>query len=147
MHFQGSVPIGAPREKVWDFLTDPHTVSQCAPGLESVEIITPDKKFRAVVSAGFGSVKVTFTLDVEWLELDAPQRARMKAHGSAPGSATDITSEMILHEAPNGATDLKWTADIVVLGTIASLAARLMGSVTQELVGTFFNCVKSKIEA
>lgn len=36
MHFQGTVKIQAPREKVWDFLTDPKRVSKSAPGLESV---------------------------------------------------------------------------------------------------------------
>ena len=146
MHFEGSLTIIAPRDKVWAFLVDPYAVSRCAPGLESMEVITPNEKFHAVASVGFGSVKVTFKTDVYFLELDAPHRARMKAHGVAPGSAMDAVSEMILADGPDGSTELKWTADVVVLGTIASLAARLMGSVTQKLVGAFFTCVKQKIE-
>ena len=147
MHLEGTTTIQAPREQVWQFLTDPHKVGQCAPGLESLEITTPDRKFRAVASIGLGTVKARFTTDVEWVELDAPNRAKMKAHGTAPGSAMDATSEMLLADGPDGATDMKWTADVVVVGTIASLAARLMGSVTQKLTGEFFNCVKKKIEA
>ncbi|HLF28252.1 MAG TPA: carbon monoxide dehydrogenase subunit G [Anaerolineae bacterium] len=147
MHFEGTVAINAPRDKAWKFLVDPNAVSQCAPGLQSVEVIEPDQKFRAVSAVGFGSVKVTFKIDVTWLELDPPHRARMKAHGTAPGSATDIASEMVLADGPNGSTELTWSADVVVLGSIASLAARLMGSVTKTLVGAFFNCAKGKIEA
>lgn len=147
MHLEGTVNIKASREKVWRFLTDPHAVSQCAPGLESLEIITPDQKFRAVVSAGFGTVKVRFVTDVEWVELDAPNKAKMKVHGTAPGSAMDATSEMALADGPDGSIEMKWTADVVVLGTIASLASRLMGSVTQKLTGAFFECVKKKIES
>ena len=45
MKFDGSVQINAPREKVWLFLCDPYAVSQCAPGVKSVEIIIPDKQF------------------------------------------------------------------------------------------------------
>jgi carbon monoxide dehydrogenase subunit G len=41
---------------------------------------------------------------------------------------------------------LKWTADIVILGQLASLAARMMGPVTQKLAGEFFNEVKKRIE-
>jgi carbon monoxide dehydrogenase subunit G len=115
--------------------------------VQSVEIVVPDQKFRAVASVGFGSVKATFVTDVEWLEVDSPSRAKMKAHGKAPGSAMDAISEMKLSEGADGSTDLKWSADVTVVGTIASLAARLMGSVTQKLTGEFFNCVKKKIES
>ncbi len=146
MHLEGNVSIGAARTKVWESLTDPYFVSQCAPGLESMEIIEPNKRFQAVAGAGFGSIKVTFKTDVEWLELDSPTRASMKMHGTAPGSAMDMTSTMILSDGLDGSTDLNWTADVVVLGTIASVAARLMQPVTNLLVGALFKCVKGKIE-
>jgi hypothetical protein len=147
MHLEGKVTIDAPRARVWDFLTDPNQVSQCAPGVESVEIIVPGRSFRGKASVGFGSVKARFVGDVEWLELDAPNRAKMKAHGTAPGSATDVISEMKMSDAPNGGTLLNWTADISIVGQLASLAARLMGTVSQRLTSVFFDCVRSKIEA
>ena len=147
MHFDGTVSINAPRQKVWEYLTDPNSVSECAPGLKSVEVIEPDKKFRAVAGVGFGSVKVTFEIDVEWVELDPPNHARMKAHGKAPGSGVDITSVMNLANGSEDSTELQWSADIVVVGTIASLASRLMNSMTRKLTGEFFSCVKGKIEA
>jgi carbon monoxide dehydrogenase subunit G len=100
-----------------------------------------------VVAVGFGAVKTTFSTDVEWVELHPQDRATMKAHGKAPGSAVDASSEMTLSANPSGGTSLDWTADVVVLGTIASLAARLMGSVTEKLTGEFFSCMKAKIEA
>ncbi len=147
MHVQGSVTVQAPRQQVFDFLTNPEAVSQCAPGVESMEILVPDRKFRAGASVGFGSMKVRFSVDVEWLELAAPESARMKAHGTAPGSTVDAMSEMKLSETGEGATQLDWSADVNVQGTIASLASRLMGSMTQKMSAEFFNCVKSRIEA
>lgn len=146
MHFEGKLRIEAPRQRVWDFLTDPEEVSQCAPGLESLDVLEPGKKFRVVSAIGFGTIKARFTSDVEWTELDAPNRAGMKAHGTAPGSAVDATSSMVLSDGEAGGTDLAWAADVTVVGTIASLAARLMGSVTQKLTGAFFDSVKRKIE-
>ncbi len=147
MHLEGTVTINANRARVWDFLTDPHQVSQCAPGVESVEIVEPDKKFRAIAAVGFGSVKARFAGDVEWLELEAPDRAKMKAHGNAPGSAADVVSEMKLSDGPNGGTQLNWTADVTIVGQLAGLAARLMGTVSQKLTAAFFDCVRKKIEA
>jgi len=147
MQVQGSVNINAPREEVWAFLTDPNAVGQCAPGLESMEVVTPGETFKAVASIGFGSMKVRFTVDVEWTELNEPDHAQMKAHGTAPGSTVDASSEMDLSDGDDGGTKLDWSADINVQGTIASLASRLMGSMTQRMTAEFFNCVKSQIEA
>ncbi len=147
MKFEGNVTINAPMQKVWVFLTNPDTVSQCAPGLKSVEILVPDQQFKAVAAIGFGAVSVLFTNDVSFVEMDPPHRAVVQVHGTAPGSAVDVMSEMNLSEGGDGTTELQWTADIIIVGTIASLASRMMGGVTKKLTGMFFTCVKSKIES
>ena len=147
MHFDGTVSIRAPRQKVWEFLTDPQKVSECAPGLEKLEIVEPEKKFRATTSVGFGAVKVRFVNDVEWVEMDPPNLARMKAHGTAPGSGVDAETSMALTNGQDGSTNLAWTADIQVVGTVASLAARLMGGVTKKLTAAFFDSVRQEIES
>jgi carbon monoxide dehydrogenase subunit G/molybdopterin biosynthesis enzyme len=146
MHLEGQVTIQAPRDRVWRFLTDPEKVSACAPGLESLEILDTGRRFRAVASVGFGSVKATFVSDAEWLDLEEPTRARMKVHGTAPGSAADVMSEMRLEDGPDRTTAMRWTAEISVMGTIASIAARLMGSVAKRLTDAFFDSVRRRIE-
>ncbi len=146
MHLEGTVNIKASRQAVWQYLTDPHKVSQCAPGVESVEVVEPGRKFRAVAAIGLGTVKAKFAGDAEFVELEAPNRAKIKAHGNAPGSAADVLSEMFLSDGPDGSTDMRWTAEVTILGSLASLAARMMAPVTQKLTGEFFNCVKKKIE-
>jgi carbon monoxide dehydrogenase subunit G len=146
MILEGNVNIKAPREKVWEYLTSPEFVSKCAPGVDSVEVIVPDKQFKAIATIGFGSAKVVFEANVEWLEMYENRFARMKAHGKAPGSGVDVISEMRLTNRDQ-TTDLDWKADIAVVGQLASTAARLMSGVTRNLTTSFFNCVKGKIEA
>ena len=146
MHLSGTTTINAPRPTVWKFLTDVQAVAQCAPGVESVESIEPNKKFRATASVGFGSVKVKFSGDGEWVEMDEPNRAVVKGHGKAPGSAADVSAEMILSDTNDGGTEMKWSAEVNIMGSIASIASRMMGTVAQKLTGEFFNNVKQKIE-
>jgi carbon monoxide dehydrogenase subunit G len=146
MKFEGTVPIQAPIEKAWVGLTDPNMVSSCAPGLQSMQIVVPDKQFKVIASVGFGAVKVTFDVDVEFVEKKEPNYASVKAHGKAPGSAVDVTSDMRLTSDSPTQTTLNWTADVAVVGTIAGLANRLMGGITKSLSGQFFNCIKTKIE-
>jgi carbon monoxide dehydrogenase subunit G len=146
MQLKGDVIIRAPRKKVWDFMTDPNQIGQCAPGVEKIEMIEPLKKYRGVVSIGFGAVKARFSGEVDILELKEPDYAKLKAHGSATGSVADAISEMHLSEGPDGATNVHWTADVNVSGQLASLAARLMVPVSQKLASQFYEQVRKKIE-
>ena len=147
MQLKGDVTICASRKEVWDFMTDPEQIGQCAPGVEKIEVIEPLKKYRGIVSIGFGAVKARFSGDVEILELKEPDYAKLKAHGSATGSVSDATSEMHLSDGPEGSTLVHWTADVMVSGQLASLAARLMVPVSEKLAGVFYDQVKKKIES
>jgi carbon monoxide dehydrogenase subunit G len=147
MLVEGNVSINAPREKVWGFLISPDFVTGCAPGINSVEVIVPDKQFKAIATIGFGSAKVVFEADVEWLEMYENRFAKMKAHGKTPGSGVDLVSEMRLTNHDQMTTSLDWKADIIVVGQLASTAARLMSGVTRNLTSSFFSCMKGKIES
>ncbi len=146
MRYDGSVTINAPMDKVFANMTDPNVVSQCAPGLKSMQIIEPDKLFKVVAGIGFGAVNVVFDVNVEWLENRPPDFAKVKAHGSGQGSAVDVISDMSLVANPDNTTTLNWTADISVVGAIAGLASRMMGGIIKKLSGSFFDCIKEKIE-
>jgi len=146
VYFEGTVNINAPRDKVFKFLTDADFVAQCAPGVKEMVVVVPNEKYQAVAAVGFGSVMAEFRTDVDFVEIVQNDRAKVKAHGNAPGSAVDAVSEMFVTDGENGTTNLRWTADIAVVGSIASVAARLMGPVTKKLTGMFFDCVKAKIE-
>ena len=145
MHFEGKQTLNLPQAKAWQFLIDPQRVSQCVPGLKSIEVVD-SSHFNAVVGFGVGAFTATFTMSVEWLELDPPHRARLKMHGSAPGSVVDGESEMKLSSDGENASNLSWTADVMIGGMIASVANRLMSGVTQKLTQKFFDCVKEKME-
>ena len=147
MLLKGDVTIRAPRKNVWDFMTDPEQIGQCAPGVEKIEVIEPLKRYRGIVSVGFGAVKARFSGEVEILELEEPNRAKLKAHGSATGSVADAVSEMRLSDGPDGSTLLHWTADVTVSGQLASLASRLMVPVSEKLAGIFYDQVRKKIES
>jgi carbon monoxide dehydrogenase subunit G len=147
MHLKGEVAINAPRAKVWDFLTDPQQIALCAPGVEGIEVVEPDKRYRGAVSIGLGSVKARFAGDVEVLELEKPDRARLRAHGNSGGSVADVVSEMQLADGPGGATIVHWTADINVAGQLASLVSRLMDPVSQKLSDQFYAEARRRIEA
>ena len=64
MHFEGTVQINAPRDKVWAFLIDPSQVGSCGPGVESIEVID-DTHFKAAAKVGVGFISARFNVNME----------------------------------------------------------------------------------
>ena len=146
MQFSGTVEIAAPREPVWEFVSDPQKMGGCGPGVETVEEID-ETHFTARAKVGVGPVNARFSVDAEFLERLAPDRARVRVRAKAPGTAVDGTAEMTLRDGEAGGTTvMDWTADMTFSGTLASLGARLIESTANKLIGQTFACVKSKLE-
>ena len=146
MHFEGSVPIRAARERVWDFLMDPQLVGSCGPGVESIEIID-DRVSRLVARVGIGVIRARFTIDVEKREAQAPDYALLAASGKAPGSAVDGTAEMELRDGPDDTTVMDWKTDVHIHGRLASVGARLIEGTARKMIGQTFECIRAKLEA
>src|SRR2546428_178624 len=140
MKFDGTVEIAAPRQKVWDFLIDPNQVGFCGPGVESIEIVD-ETHFRAHAKVGVGFIVARFAVNLEMAELQPPERALIKAHGQAPGSAVDATATMTLRDGTPDRTVMDWAADVTISGTLASVGARLMESTAHKMIGQSFDCI------
>ncbi len=145
MHFEGSVPIKASREKVWAFVTDPNQVGQCGPGVEKIEVVDATT-FKVVAKVGIGFISAKFNVDMTFADLQAPDVAVIKAHGQAPGSAVDADARMQLSDGPDGATVMDWSADVNIAGTLASMGARLIEGTANKMIGQTFDCMRSKLE-
>ena len=145
MHFEGSVPIKASRDKVWAFVTDPEQVGQCGPGVEKIEVIDATH-FKATAKVGIGFINARFNVDMQFAEQEPPDRATIKAHGQAPGSAVDADAQMRLSDGDGGGTTMDWSAEVNIAGTIASVGARLIEGTANKMIGQTFDCMKSKLE-
>jgi carbon monoxide dehydrogenase subunit G len=104
MLLKGDVAIHTPRKNVWGFLADPKQIGQCVPGVEKFETVEEFKKSRGIVSVGLGPVKARFSEEVGILELDQPNRSKLKTNGTATGSAAGAVSELHLSDGPDGST-------------------------------------------
>ena len=145
MHFEGSVEIAAPRDRVWAFVIDPNQVGQCGPGVESIEVTDPTH-CKATAKVGVGFINARFVVNLEFTNLVAPEAATIKAHGQAPGSAVDATAEMRLSDSDGGGTRMDWKADVNIAGTLASVGARLIEGTATKMIGQTFDCMKTTLE-
>jgi carbon monoxide dehydrogenase subunit G len=122
--FSGDPVITAPRQVVWERLTDPDFIAASAPGVESVEAVDPTH-FTVVSGLGLGPIKVSFTMEVELSEVVERESLRMRSLARGSGSVVDVVSVVRLEDAQAG-TRLKWSATSEVSGTVAGLGPRLI---------------------
>ena len=146
MRFEGKLDIDAPRERVWSFLTNPAQVTTCAPDVQSLEITDP-RHFKVVVRAGVGPIKGTFSMNVEFTELQEPGHASVVARGQAPGSAVEMISNMDLAEFDETHTIMEWSSEVTVSGMIQQVGARLMQGAADKITQQVFACIKARLEA
>ena len=146
MQFSGSTEINAPRERVWAFVIDPQQVGWCGPGVEAIEEVDATH-YRARAKVGIGVISARFTVDLELTEAEEPDRAVINARGQAPGSAVEATGEMRLSGPEAGPTTMAWSADVAILGMIASVGARMIEGTANKLITQAFDCMRAKLEA
>jgi carbon monoxide dehydrogenase subunit G len=146
MRFEGTLDIAAPRDRVWSFLTDPKQVTTCAPDLQRLDITDPHH-FNVVVRAGVGPIKSTFTMNVQFIELDRPKHAAVVARGQAPGSAVEMVSNMNLAESDEDHTTMEWSSEVTISGMLQQVGARLVQGAADKVTQQVFACIKAKLEA
>ncbi len=146
MQLEGQTVISATREFVWAALNDPHVLARCIEGVETLER-TGDNRFEGALSAKVGPVKARFTGGIELTEVDPPNRYVIVGEGKggvagfAKGSA-----EVVLQDAPEGGTLLRYDARSQVGGKLAQLGTRLVEGAARGYAEAFFTAFKAEVE-
>ncbi len=145
MEFSGTEIVAAPRERVWEFVSDAESVASCLQGVESFRVVEPGRRFEVVGGVRLGTVALRSKNMLEWTERIDGDLAKLKIRGRGPGTSIDGVAEMRLREVPEG-TALDWKGTVQVRGTVAALASRLMRPVSERILRDMFAKMKNNIE-
>jgi len=144
MELEGSFTVRASRDRVWSFFMDPYALSSCISDPHAFEVVD-ETHFKGWVKAGVAFIKGTFNGSAAIVERKAPVHARITAHGAGMGSAFDVESTVDLSEA-GGDTTVRWKANVVLNGTIATVGARLLKGTIDKKSNEFFENARKKLE-
>lgn len=145
MRLEGVFDVKAPKELVFDMVTDPNQVAGCMPDLQRLEVRSADD-FDAVVRLGVSFIRGDFALHFRTAEKVPHSSTKLLAHGTGLGSAVDVEIVVNLSEGEGGGTSMKWAAEARVSGKIASLGQRLLESQAEKIVKDFFGCLRQRLE-
>jgi len=145
MHFEGLFDTPASESRVYALVTDSKEVAGCLPGLQKVDVKSPDE-FDAVVSVGVSFIRGDFTLHFKSVEKEPGSAVRFVVHGMGLGSAVDLEIALAISAGKAGGASMKWQAEAKVGGKVASLGQRLMEAQAEKIIRGFFDCFRQKLE-
>jgi len=128
----GSSVVAAPREALWEVLSDPARLAEALPGVEAVSV-DDERRFSAVARPRTALGETRLALDFEILEQRPSKYVAISASGSAGEGLVAFTIELTLAEA-GAQTQASWRADVALRGVLASLLQRSLGPLFNQQV-------------
>ena len=148
MRVEREIAIQASPEAVWRFLWDVPRLAACIPGAKDVRTIEEGKRYAAVVGEKVGPFKVQFPLEIEVLEVQAPEHLRARAGGRDPSvdGLVKVEIDVALRAIETG-TSLRLAADINVLGKLGTLGHSVIIRKGTDIVDRFGAAIRTQLES
>ena len=145
MKVEGTRRYEASRERVWEVLNDPAEMAGLMPGVESFEIVDDTHwKAKVKVPLGLGSMKMS--IDFEKTQSRPPEHASLNAKGKGVGAIMSMETQFDLDE-DGGATDMRWQADVRILGQVASMGQRVVQPIVNQQVEQVLSALDARVAA
>lgn len=126
-------------EQAWALLGDVRATASCMPGAEVTEQVS-ERQFKGIMRSRIGPASMTFSGQIEVLELDASTRTLrlLGKGGDTAGSAA--TMNLLARIEPGGSGDasvLVGGTTVSVSGRLAQFGSRLLLPVAETMLRTF----------
>jgi hypothetical protein len=145
MNVSGERRFDAPRDVVWRVLNDPAQMAKTMPGVESFDI-QDDKHWRAHVKVPLGLGGLRMSIDFEKMEEREPEFAKLHAKGNGVGAIMNMDTSFNLQDADGGGTDMKWEADVHILGPVASMGQRVLQPIVNQQVSQVLGALDKQVQ-
>jgi len=145
MKLAGTQTFPAPRQTVWDFLTDPQRLAKCMPGCEKLETVG-ENEYSGMINVGLAAVKGVYNGKVKLDEIQPPVHYKILLDGKGKQGFIKGSGTIDLEEQ-NGRTLLKYSGDVQVGGPLASVGQRMIDGAAKMMVGQFFTAMEAEVKA
>jgi len=142
MKIEGTHQLQAPRGRVYECLTDPEVLQRCIPGFERLEK-TAENCYSATLKTGVGTIKGVFTGTVKLEDMRAPEHYRIVVDGKGTPGFMKGAANFDL-EAQAETTVIKYSGDLQVGGTIASVGQRMIQGTAKMMASQFFLALEAE---
>jgi hypothetical protein len=142
MKLDGTYQLHASRARVYALLTNPEVLKRCIPGCERLEETGPNT-YSTTMKAGVGSIKGIFNGAVRLEELRPPEHFRMIVDGKGTPGFAKGKGDLAL-EDQGDTTLVRYSGDLQLGGTIASVGQRMIQASAKMMATQFFTALEAE---
>ena len=140
MKIEGTHHLNAPRDRVYNALIDPEVLQRCIPGCERLEK-TAENSYSATIRTGIGAIKGVFTGTVRLEDMRPPEHYRIVVEGKGAPGFLKGSGNLDLEEQAEG-TLIRYTGDLQLGGTLASVGQRMIQASAKMMASQFFTALE-----
>ena len=144
MHYDGSFVVAADRTKAYGFATDPSRVATIFPDVSDV-VVQDAEHFTLRAKVGISSIRGAMDVKCTVVEKVPLTSVKLKLLASGLSSGVEMESTFSFEDASGGGTLVRWTADVVVAGLIASMGSRLTDSIAKKYIHNIIESLKREL--
>ncbi|MEF8825090.1 MAG: carbon monoxide dehydrogenase subunit G [Halapricum sp.] len=138
MEYDGTATIAAPRDAVWEPITDPEALTACVMGAEEIERVS-QRHYEGVIRQSVAAVALSLEGEVRIETLDRPERLTFSAVGTDSRTNARMDADVAVTLADAGdETTMDYAVDIQFTGKLATLGSRVLRRQIQANVDTYF---------
>jgi carbon monoxide dehydrogenase subunit G len=143
MKVEGTKHFDAPQAKVWEVLNDPSRMAKTMPGVQDFSV-EDDRHWTAkvVIPLGLGGLKMS--INFEKTDERKPDYARLSAKGTGVGAMLSMDTQFELSESAGG-TDMKWEADVRLMGQVGSMGQRVLQPIVNQQVQNVLGALDAQV--
>ena len=145
MKLEGTYQVNAPRTRVYELLTNPEVLQRCIPGCERLEK-SADDAYAVTIRAGVGSIKGLFNGSVKLQDMRPPEHYRIVVEGKGTPGFLKGSGDLDLENTNESNTTIKYTGDVQVGGTLASVGQRMIQASAKMMASQFFTALEAEAQ-
>lgn len=135
--------IPAPRERVWELMSNPVELGECISGCEGVTIVSStESRWKVKVTVGVMSRRVEAKARI--LEMKEPEQMTIQLESLAGDLSARFT---VLLGGQDQSTKVRFSADVEARGSFQWIVNQVIKGQIDKLVGEFATCVSAKLKS
>ncbi len=138
MEINKTLILNASAQQIWELLLDPHAMAECVPGMQSIEVVSPEE-YKASMKVKVSFISATFSLRTRIVEKQESRYLKAEGTGkdAAVASSLKHVTELFITERGDGISELKIKVNVDLLGRMGSFGLTVMKTKADRLWDEF----------
>jgi carbon monoxide dehydrogenase subunit G len=146
MNIEGEHVFKGPRQDVWEMFYDPNILASALPGTQKLDKVS-ENEYDGMINIRIGPVSGSFSGKLTVSDENPPESCTLTVDGrGAPGFAKGV-GHVHFEDQGDGATLMKYTGEVQIGGTLASVGQRMIDSVSKSMIRQGFDALDKALEA